>query len=750
MSDEQNLHDDQTGNRAMRRVREFTGGQRSFLDGLQPSSQLSPFRHLHKLREQFIESLVNWFYSREPALLYPAAPLFLVLTLFFLVSGWGSTNADPSTRLADFRRVHQLAVQESNSELRHLSLRAMEQIEPQNASYAIQRAELFLTENDPEQALQALGPFIQPDRRGNPDARLWLLRRTLTKDSEFSLTRKEVIQQLHAVLEESRGDREAARTLARIYMMTKEWQLAERSLQQAAAVNPDLNLNLLKLQIALDRPQEVRAKTARLAVAGLQQLYNEDQRNISVITRLAEAHYLNSDSESARSLLMEKHTELASPRIARSLSQMETLIARDLMDQSASLSDICCAGLLKAVELNPLNVTAIRELIHLKQLNCVISPQRLSDALKVWSEKATATDARLDDIMVVVWLHDLRGEYLRAAELVSAQLDKQPELLRYTTQLLIKADRVPQARLLARTELIRMEEALRSEPGSVALKNQLAGAYLSLLQPRDAVELLQEKSETSASGIPENPESAELYAEALLGYFDELVGLSGRVPQLNSVAMPRIHDRQQGRMLTRLLTTAITAAGKDSRHPTVHRCLDRLCRIVSSRSPAADMASEALNALRAEGNCNLQILNILAAQALELGRYDDAVKWLGIASHASSEENPGILNNLAIALVRSQPPQPIAALERANKAIGLMPNHADLLSTRGEIFIAMNDWKNAQEDLQASLSLRSDKSRVHRMMAETLRAQGSLDEAQRHQKRAIELEKGLSGSQASL
>ncbi len=750
MTDEQDFRGHQTGKSAMRRVREFTGGHKSFLDGLQPSSQLSPFRHFDKMRQQFFETLTNWFYSRELSLLYRATPLFLVLTLFFLVSGWGSTNADPPMRLADFRQVHQRAVQTNDVELRHLCLRAMEQIEPANASYAIQRAELFLTADEPEQALQALGPFIQPDRRGNPDARLWLLRKTLTRDSAFPLTRTEVIQQLHAVLEESRGDREAARTLARIYMMTREWQLAERSLQQAADVNPDLNLNLLKLQIALDRPEVIRAETAKRAVAGLEQLYSSEPRNISVITRLAEAYYLNSHPESARSLLEEKYKELDSPRIAISLSRMETLIARDLLEKSASLSDVCCAGLLKAVELNPLNVTAIRDLIHLKQLNCVIPSQRLSDALKVWTEKATDADADLDDIMVVVWLHDLRGEYLRAAELARAELDQHPELLRYTTQLLISADRVPQARLLARTEMIRLGEAFRSDPNNVTAKNQLAGAYLSLLQPRDAVELLQEKSEVSESGIPENPESAELYAEALVSYFDELAGLSGKVPQLNSVAMPQIDDLQEGRMLTRLLTTAVEAAGGKGKHPTVLRSIDRLCRIVTSRGPAADVASDALNRLRAEGSCNLQILNMLSAQALQLGRYDDAVRWLGIASHASSGKNPGILNNLAIALVRSQPPQPVAALERVNRAIELMPNHADLLSTRGEIFIAMNDWKNAQQDLKASLSLRSDRSNVHRLMAEALRAQGALDEAQLHQKRALELERGLSGSQASL
>lgn len=733
-----------------RRVREFTGGQNSFLDGIQPSTQLSPLPNLDKSRRDAVEAAVNWFYSRDLSLFYPAAPLLLAVTLFFLASGWGETNSDPSTRLADFKDALQLAIQSENHEQQHLCLSALGQIEPSNSSYAIQEADLYLTENRPTKALQVLSRYVDPVRSGSPDARLWLLRHTLSNKDVFGLTREDVLAQLHAVLRESRGNREAARTLARVYMMTREWQLAECALQDAANHSPDLNLNLLKLQIVLERPEEIRSETARLAVKGLEDLLAEQPGKPDVITRLAEAYYLNRDPQAARDLLNRSYQRDNDEMLARSLSRMETMIAEDLIAKSAAFSDVVCSGLLRAIELNPSNLRAIKSLLDVNRMNCVIPPDRLSESLEFWRQRAIAADATEQDVITVVWLYDLRGEYEEAADLLQKQLETSPQFLRYNTELLIKAGNGGKANLLAESELARIRRKQGENPGDLSLKRQLAEILLSLDRPSEVIELLAEDFSNLEMAPTADKAVSALYGEALVEYFDQQTELSGLILQRNVAAMPKVSDRLHGRRLIRLLTTAISTVKGEARNPIAMESIDRLVRLVMSGSPAADDAMRTLNSLRAEGSCSLDILNTLSAFALDLKRYDEAVNWLEIASHTARDSNPGILNNLAIALVRSQPAKPVKALEYANEAIRLMPDHADLLSTRGEIYIALSDWKKAEADLRKSLALRSDRSKVHRMMADALRGQGELDQARHHQNQALKLERGLAGQQAAL
>ncbi|MFZ9089258.1 MAG: hypothetical protein ACO3FE_04130, partial [Planctomycetaceae bacterium] len=114
------------------------------------------------------------------------------------------------------------------------------------------------------------------------------------------------------------------------------------------------------------------------------------------------------------------------------------------------------------------------------------------ESLEFYRQRAIASDATEQDVITVVWLHDLRGEYEEAADLLQKQLETSPQFLRYNTELLIKAGSGGKASLLAESELAKIRRKQGENPGDIRLKRQLAEILLSLERPSEVIELLAE------------------------------------------------------------------------------------------------------------------------------------------------------------------------------------------------------------------------------------------------------------------
>ena len=102
--------------------------------------------------------------------------------------------------------------------------------------------------------------------------------------------------------------------------------------------------------------------------------------------------------------------------------------------------------------------------------------------------------------------------------------------------------------------------------------------------------------------------------------------------------------------------------------------------------------------------------------------------------------NPIILNNLALATVRSQAGSAQNALTLINQALELLPGNPELLSTRGEIFVAMQRWADARRDLEECVSIRSGRPKVHRLLQKVWLGLDEPDRADAQGKLAEQLE----------
>jgi uncharacterized protein HemY len=117
------------------------------------------------------------------------------------------------------------------------------------------------------------------------------------------------------------------------------------------------------------------------------------------------------------------------------------------------------------------------------------------------------------------------------------------------------------------------------------------------------------------------------------------------------------------------------------------------------------MADHLITRLRVELGDPTPLLLVLGTLSLNDAAWTDATHFLQVA-HTTSPGNPAVLNNLAIAIVRSDAGERFReALKLADAALALVPDNADLLATRGEVHVALANWADASRDLQRALLL---------------------------------------------
>lgn len=714
------------------------------LDRLLISKRIHLRRLLSKLVKECVDLAVNWFYSRDFELLYAALPALLLSVAAFLITVWGVSHSDVPTVISKYRSELIRSTSAGDIAKQEVCLRAMTHLDPQNAAVAIELADLLVRTERGAEAVQRVSSYAPSNAPGSVNARLWLIRKSRSGDDRFKMSSRDILDQLLAVLRESRGNIEATEILSQTYIQEKEWRLAERTLQSAAEVHPEVNLTLLKLQRLLNRPRPMQDKTADLAINALREKLREDPSSVTSRGHLAEALFLADRVDDAREVLNARIDQTQDPEMKLALSRMEMLVANRMLRQSPANRDACSALVVRALTLDPSNTAALDLLGRLDRMGGLIRPDSLSIPLKFWQERAKTDKSSYQAIRAAAQILQLMKKERDAAALMLTVMDSHPEDRLFVSELLTAAGQKAEADAIAEKLTGELRNRLNAEPGNALQRLTLARTFLFLKKPAEARVLLENSEAAAESRMPVNREAAAIYGLACVAEFDEKTGLTGKITTLDSEAIPQIADRATARLLLPLLNEAVRSGPVSESDAASLQAIDRLTRIALSRIPGARDAEELLTNLRAEGIHTLEILNTLSARSLALERYDLAVKWLEIANGIAEEKNPAILNNLAIAEVRSAPSRPMDALKHVNQSLKIMPNHPDILSTRGEVYVALSDWNSAMDDLRTSLALRPDRPAVHRLMAQTFTASGQIQEARVHQLQAERLERSTS------
>jgi len=697
--------------------------------------------HPAKCFRQLLELLESWFFSRSYGRLMGGTAFLAVTTGSFLLIWWLRHSADTSVVLA-YEAAFNQAVKVGDTGRQELFLKSLSSLRRSEPQYQFRVAQFMLQNGRFGEGLSLmlqLAPDSGPDYA---DARIWLVRQAMSSKAIKPMTMDEIEKQLHVVLAQNPHHSECHQLMALVYTKRKEWKLAEQHLISAASANPALNLDLARLKKGLNRSEEDIHAAAEKAVGTLTKTLEADRGNCAVRISLAEAMMLAGNEMAARELLVSGLEQEASDEsLKNAVSSFDmTLVDRRLMESPLN-RDACVPVVLQAIQRAPSNVSAVQGLLRLQTMGATISPEDLKSAREYWQ---TVIDGKPDDLQARVVASQVflaSNDQAAAAETLRPAADQRPELRGALALLLLKCEKSDEGTAILETLIQEGTAKLAESPTDLKSLAQTAEAELALGRVEEARgRLMVTASDENTSRIPTDPGIAALYGRACLACFDKFTGYKANpadpvsLNQLTGTLPENVSNAD----LLALLTDAAECA------TTVNSAIDRLSKLSLSSHPAAADAEQVLRQVRLEGTYGAQVLNLLGMHALLVKHYDKARHYLEQANAQTRGRDPMILNNLAVASIRGSVDPKERALKHANEALKLLPDQPEVLATRGEIYVAMEQWSDAIADLTQTLKVQKNNAALHRLLEQAYRGLDDPEMAEEHGQRAAELEAVLS------
>ena len=724
----------------------------------------SSWRELLNPRKCFrfgFDFLECWYRSRTYGRLLAGLP-FLAATVggIFLV-GW-LRHASDAPIIAAYENAFDTASGHDQETKRETYLRALNSLRPLDFRYRFRLAEFLFKQGRQNEGLSEIIRLAPETGLGHADARMWLVRQAMQPQPVQSLSLDQIEKQLQAVVQQVPTDIEAHQLLAKLYAGRSDWMLAEQHLSQAAGIMPELNLALARLRKRRNTSPDDLLIAAQRAVVALSEQLEKDRANSKLRVELAEAMVLAGRGASGREVLVSGLIQQKDdPVLTHALSEFDLMMVDRRLTESPQNRDVCVPVVATALERDPSSAIAVQMLVRLQSMGAEISSVSFQKALDYWQKEIKETPDDNTRILLSQILL-LSGDPEKAAETIRPALDQHPELRLNFARLLKQSGKTEESAILLNLLVTESQSQLEQDPKDTAAATQLGEALLVLGRPEDVRQLLITfAADPATSRIPTDAGLAALYGWACLGCYDKLTesnvelrrptdagSIPASAPIANSTASngePQIAinaadastSRAEGpepAVLLELLADAVACQS------TTNQAIDRISRLSLSSHPAAAGAENLVRQLRLEGPYGGPVLNQLGMHALLMNRFDKATSYLELANIQTRGRDPMILNNLAIAIIRSDAGSKGKALERANETLALLPDHPDALATRGEIYVAMERWPEAIADLTESLKLRSRNAEVHRLLEKAYTGLPDPQMAEEHRQRASELE----------
>jgi exosortase len=679
--------------------------------------------------------LESWFFSRSKGSLLAGTPFLLLAVVGSILISWQRhSSADPI--LSQYEDAFNQAVAAEDAGRQETYLRALASLRPSEPGYKYRLAQFMLSHGKPADGVRQIIALAPENRPGYADAHLWLAMQAVQPKPMLPMPGELVEQHLIHALTLAPRNQQAQLLLAQLYVQRKEWKLAERSLTEAAAIDPEHYLALAKLRKQLKRDPQDIAKATQLSLDHLTKQLSADRSSVKTRIALAETLVVAEQDAEARELLVAGLQQKDDPQLRRALNDLELMQADRRLKTSGLNRDAVIPMVLQALERDPSHLAAIQMLARLQAMGASFPAESLKPAIEHWEQ---AVKNSPDSVGARVLLGELllaSGDEARAIEVLAPAVEKQPDLRLELARLKLKSGSSPEATQLLDGLISEAKAKLAETPDDIEANSRLARTLLVAGRVSETKTLLAAFVKTpEVSAIPEPAELAALYGQACLAEFDQLTGYEGdpRSVSLRQLT-PGETDAASTDQLLELLDHAYTCVA------TTNQAIDRLSRLSLSNHPAAVGAENMLRQLRLEGTHGATVLNLLGMHALMMNRCDKAKVWLEQANLQTRGRDPMILNNLATAIVRGGGDSKDRALQLANETLTLLPDHPDALSTRGEIYVAMERWPDAIADLTQSLQHRGKSAELHRLLEKAYLGINDNQMAADHGNRAKELE----------
>jgi tetratricopeptide (TPR) repeat protein len=256
-----------------------------------------------------------------------------------------------------------------------------------------------------------------------------------------------------------------------------------------------------------------------------------------------------------------------------------------------------------------------------------------------------------------------------------------------------------------------LEQFLSANPSAVQERLELAKTLVFLDREQDAANVLKD-----GLGLTQDESLKGGIAEVLVHY------------------ATRIAKEGDSRLVQRLQIIR-NAMDYSPNNPSV---IDAIIEIILDCKDKEGNQVELLRKSIVEGAAPEATHFIQGTLALLNGDHATALNHLKIAQ-STGVNTPGLLNNLAMALQKTDDPERVAqALELSISANKLLADHPYLRDTRGQILLKLKRYDEAIPDLEFALRAPELATTVHASLATAYAALGQNDLADEHRKRSTE------------
>ena len=671
---------------------------------------------------RFLQSfMVDWALSREVSMLYFAIPGSTLLLAALLVEQ--RIAGDVLTVGSLYTNRLLLAEQQGDLDSQQLCLQALAGLQPNDLARRMQVAEFLWQHRSQQAGWEAIERLASLDTGGYGPAHLWIVRNALSNQPFQKQTTEQLITRLQRALETGHTTAEAHRMLSQLYLTVDETGLAERHLRQAAEADAEY-ADALIYQLARNGRLQPHDVLVERRLVSLESKLKQKPKDSELRLRLSYLLALTGEASAAESLLDTGLQLDPSPALRKATAELRLQRVQQLLQADRMEGDAGPQAVREALQLDPQNPQAplLASLLHLKGAPFTGSAEA---ALQYWlAQSAGLTPDKSETIpRCVVHLAYALGNYTQAAE--TYQRLRQPD--RFDSMIwlaaLVAAGRQSEA-AQAVTEIT--QPLLQTAELSARIQ---AAEYFSVAREfSQASSSLQLEVNTASDTEQLNTAQARI----ALQEFDVLTGYPGAFSKRQDTWTPQFPESASER-LTELLDTSLKSSS------VIMRVADRLYLMSLRGGQTGQVASETLQRLQATGDAT-RVLSVIGTRALQNQRTDQAVQWLRLAVTASRKPDPFLMNNLALALIRTGDPEHQSeALRLATAAVQLLPDNHDLLTTRAEVFLATGSLPQALRDLQRARELRPDVPETFELLARVCRAQGDDAGAEEHLQKALKI-----------
>ncbi len=665
----------------------------------------------------------DWLVSRPLLFLLVGTPyliLLVILTTWVLNLGAARNEA-----VSYYEKVLKLAEEQSDAAMQEVSLKAITGLRAGDVLRRLRLVDLYWKTNRRQQAWDLALDLAARGEYGVPEAHLWIVKNALSVEPFQELPDGQIEEHLRAALAGNPRLADANLLLGIRYSERREWQLAEKHLQTAAELNQDYLITLVRFREARGRTED-NAETLQQALRAAMDKQERNPNDPVARLELGQVLLMSGKVREAVQLIEAGRKQQDHPEYRRALAVLKLREAEFLLQQTTLNRDQCVPLIVEAIQLEPLNPQAILLADTLEQLGVQLPPEVVAESLKTWTD-VFSKDANNSTVRITLSaLLRLTGDASKAADLLVPLIDTQPGVRGRLVKLLVSSERLNEARTLTESAV---SQAAASDT-SLQPRQIAAECLINVGEFQRARDLL----EAGTAGVPKDPVGAKLYGVSCLWEFDALTMRPPRQFLGPDRWLPVIDSATDTKKLLQLLVQAagIAAVRADA--------TDRLVRLILSNADVSAEAETRLMELQAGGLSVAEVLNQMGSHALLHEQYRKGFQWLDRANTLKNGQDPVILNNLSLAVLRGQLESPDKALSLINEALTLLPGNPELLSTRGEILIAMNDWNAALQDLEQSLRMRPGRPKVHRLLEQVWKGLNNPGRAAEQQRLAESLE----------